>query len=54
MLKRLTMKRKAELLEQYPNADAIGKAYAQDFIDQQIEAHSAGHQHVLTKEEIDY
>ena len=53
-MKRLTKKRKAELLEQYPNADAIGKAIAQDFIDQQIEAQSAGYKHALEQVEIKY
>lgn len=51
---RLTKKRKAELLKEYPDPDAIGRAFAQDFIDARIEDEQAGYKHVLTQDELNY
>ena len=51
---RLTKKRKAELLKQYPDADAIGRAFAQDFIDARAEDEQAGYKHALTQDELNY
>lgn len=51
---RLTKKRKSELLKEYPDPDAIGRAFAQDFIDARIEDEQAGYKHALTQDELNY
>jgi len=53
-LARLTKKRKAELLKEYPDPDAIGRAFAQDFIDARIEDQQAGYKHALNQDELNY